>query len=602
MEEMRRDDGSFIVISDFHSNRWPLDEKIMQHYFSEYAVTYILGDATDRGSFGHNNGDGGLQLLIDIMELVKKFPGKIVYLPGNHDEMLYYCAAYPETRTGNLMRESIFENHGSSTIRDLETLRRENPAKFRELIEWLGSLPIQKIHVYGGQKYALAHAFFNESIYDKNPNFSLRDLYESQGEYYDSRSPYSQILWFRKGEDIYVPENVPTDCIEIIGHTPIQYRENRNLDLANAEGRLTKVICVDNGIAYQSRSNEMLKYVGGQEMAVATERGIHEPNPQRKEVTYSKEEHDLFIEAVITTMRKHGASQVEKAITDWIFTERADWYKTFSAPQRSYIARIEIEKIQKIIRDYSPQHERRISAITQNFISAVTLGQTIKGKHQVEAPQEPKKEERTSIINQKALRILDRIATREEQEIIVTHEGKEYTLRDYVIEVLFLRYTAKGLEVMHDNKYVDFESYIKGIIRQKKTEERRAAERRIRIERENKDRITRKLVQILLENTSEEEQNIAVPVQGKECRLKDYVLEIIPSLYKIIENDGELIASIDGEWINVEEYINNILLGYRRQQEIQAILSSKHFTDEQKQAMIDDMDEPSMSSGSNKKR
>ena len=40
---------SFVVVSDFHANRWPLDEKIEKYYLNEYDQIFILGDATDRG-------------------------------------------------------------------------------------------------------------------------------------------------------------------------------------------------------------------------------------------------------------------------------------------------------------------------------------------------------------------------------------------------------------------------------------------------------------------------------------------------------------------------------------------------------------------------
>ena len=85
--------GSFVAISDFHSYRWPL-EKVKDHYLNEYETIYILGDATDRGEY--SDGSGGISLLLEIKKLSEQYPGRIVYLPGNHDDFLYQYAKYDD--------------------------------------------------------------------------------------------------------------------------------------------------------------------------------------------------------------------------------------------------------------------------------------------------------------------------------------------------------------------------------------------------------------------------------------------------------------------------------------------------------------------------
>ena len=85
--------GSFVAISDFHSYRWPL-EKVKDHYLNEYETIYILGDATDRGE--KEDGTGGLDLLFKIRELTKKYPNRVFYIPGNHDEFLYGYGKYKD--------------------------------------------------------------------------------------------------------------------------------------------------------------------------------------------------------------------------------------------------------------------------------------------------------------------------------------------------------------------------------------------------------------------------------------------------------------------------------------------------------------------------
>ena len=83
--------GSFVVVSDFHSYDWPL-EKVKEYYLDEYETIYILGDVTDRGELF--DGSGGVDLLRRIKELSDMYPGRIVYVPGNHDDFLYQYAKY----------------------------------------------------------------------------------------------------------------------------------------------------------------------------------------------------------------------------------------------------------------------------------------------------------------------------------------------------------------------------------------------------------------------------------------------------------------------------------------------------------------------------
>ena len=74
MYNIERD--SFVVVSDFHSNKWPLD-KVIKYYINEYDKVYILGDATDRGEI--EDGTGGLNLLFKIRELTKKYLNKVLH-------------------------------------------------------------------------------------------------------------------------------------------------------------------------------------------------------------------------------------------------------------------------------------------------------------------------------------------------------------------------------------------------------------------------------------------------------------------------------------------------------------------------------------------
>ena len=238
---------SFVVVSDFHSNKWPLD-KVINYYINEYDKVYILGDATDRGE--KEDGTGGLDLLFKIRELTKKYPNRVFYIPGNHDEFLYGYGKYKDYGSNRLLRL----NHGEQTIKDIDNLSKNNPEKLEELMDWLGNLPLQKEHFYQGKRYVLAHALFDEMLFKKNKKFSLEDYRNNEG----NRGPYVNMLWFRVTEDSYNPSRLPKKGVTmIIGHTPLCYRENISLDLKNNDGDIIEVKCVDGGITYDGT---MLKY------------------------------------------------------------------------------------------------------------------------------------------------------------------------------------------------------------------------------------------------------------------------------------------------------------------------------------------------------
>lgn len=172
MYNLERD--SFVVVSDFHSNKWPLD-KVIKYYINEYDKVYILGDATDRGE--KEDGTGGLDLLFKIRELTKKYPNRVFYIPGNHDDFLYGYGKYKDYDSNRLLRL----NHGNQTIKDIDNLSRNNPEKLEELMDWLGNLPLQKEHFYQEKRYVLAHALFDEILFKKNKKFSLEDYRNNEG-------------------------------------------------------------------------------------------------------------------------------------------------------------------------------------------------------------------------------------------------------------------------------------------------------------------------------------------------------------------------------------------------------------------------------------
>lgn len=253
-------DENFIVVSDFHSVRYPF-EKVKQYYMNEYDKVYILGDATDRGN--DKEGSGGIQLLLDIMETCKKSNGKVQYIPGNHDEFIIgYIRSkfgmdtyYPLDYHYNLLY-----NGGIQTIKDLETLKKYNFPKFKELFDWLGNLPLQRTHYYDGVEYVLGHAKFNQKLYDINPNYSLNDMFK-ESEVSELRRMANEVLWFRKNRNSYRKDEMPSSNKRmVIGHSKQSTTDNKHLSLIGSDGGKVEVFCVDGGIAYDG---EMYKYDGG---------------------------------------------------------------------------------------------------------------------------------------------------------------------------------------------------------------------------------------------------------------------------------------------------------------------------------------------------
>lgn len=243
---------SFIVLSDFHGANWVLD-KVQKKYMSNYETIYNLGDITDRGK-------EPFKLLLDYMELSKENPDKFIYVPGNHDSFIYgsYMAINEEQRS--IYRNNLTRNGGLKTLQQMEELRTSNPAKFNELLDWLGSQPLQRYVIKNGKKYAMAHALFNQTIYTQNPNYSLKDYMRDVTP--GQNSSIRNILWFRKGQSNYNPADLPsTDTTMIIGHTP----NANNLDLNGV-----RIIDVDGAACRQNSDGtySTRKYTGGDDYEV----------------------------------------------------------------------------------------------------------------------------------------------------------------------------------------------------------------------------------------------------------------------------------------------------------------------------------------------
>ena len=265
----------FVVISDFHSMKYPY-LKMKYFYLFEYDDIYILGDVTDRGE--KNDGTGGLNILIDIMkldkginilpdEIRKKYHiGNIHYIPGNHDKFVYDYGLKRNFK--DELRMKI--NGGAQTIKDINRLRTNDKELLGELIEWLGSRPLQVKHIgKDKQTYCICHAFFDEKLYQKNQNYTLASFI---GANHILKYELENILWFRKYEDnrtsYYSKSRVPSsDNIIVIGHTPSTVYDKDKYNLIGSDNKEVKVMCVDGGVSFDL---PMLKYDGGSQVVMSS--------------------------------------------------------------------------------------------------------------------------------------------------------------------------------------------------------------------------------------------------------------------------------------------------------------------------------------------
>lgn len=271
----KTDDGTFVVVSDFHNVEWPV-KKIQDYYVKEYDKIYILGDATDRGIDG--SGTGSIALLRTIKALCDQYPDKVVYLAGNHDDFLYKYMDDNDTPQKMSGKDNLLCNGQTGTISEVDVLRRSDPVKFAELREWLGSRKLQAVHKYDGKTYYLAHAIFNKEAYDNHPDLCLRDNYLEYKKGTSLERQMFSILWYRPGrpklEKLVIPSELAPggpNNIMVTGHTP--YLGEYTVTGSNGENLDAHI--VDSDMAYSPEQEMMKKFSNG--VMTQTEVSFHNP-------------------------------------------------------------------------------------------------------------------------------------------------------------------------------------------------------------------------------------------------------------------------------------------------------------------------------------
>lgn len=235
-----------VVISDLHGNldKWNMAKETLNENPKRKLI--IEGDAMDRGQFG-------VEILMQIKDLCDK--GRAEYIPGNHDVFAYnYLATkgsmFEDTGThskakvlwelnGGKVTMSKFEDNNYSNImeEELRSGRISNSISKDSLIEWLGNCPIQKKIKENGRDYALGHAMFDEELYQKYPNFNLRNALELELDGKEENKKildkFNNCMWYRENDKNthYSDISWPKDSIVVVGHTRqteanLQYLQN----------------------------------------------------------------------------------------------------------------------------------------------------------------------------------------------------------------------------------------------------------------------------------------------------------------------------------------------------------------------------------------
>ena len=156
------------VTSDLHG--YPLDSflRLLESAgFGDSDCLYVLGDVVDR------NGDGGIAALRWIMSRPN-----VEFLLGNHEDMLLACVPFLDEIREESIRSLQLEqmqhllrwlrNGANPTILSLQALKRDLPAAFTELLEYLHRAPLYMNVSAGGRDFLLVHSGLGGFSPEKN--------------------------------------------------------------------------------------------------------------------------------------------------------------------------------------------------------------------------------------------------------------------------------------------------------------------------------------------------------------------------------------------------------------------------------------------------
>ena len=194
------------VFADIHGHVEPLRRALERINPTELDVFYCLGDMIDRGPSS-----------LDTIKVIRALPNCTV-LMGNHEQLALQALASDADMEAQFMWQI---NGGDATLAELKALSKE---EYRELINWLQTLPLYVTVEIQGREFVLVHAGVKPNGVPVPTSWDKASL-----EQYLSKQSENDLLWIR--EDFW---QHPTDFrasdaaypIVICGHTPTPLLES----------------------------------------------------------------------------------------------------------------------------------------------------------------------------------------------------------------------------------------------------------------------------------------------------------------------------------------------------------------------------------------
>lgn len=179
------------IIADVHGMYELLDKMLKKIKFCNTDHLYILGDNIDRGPAS-----------VKVLQLLMDNSDNMFSIKGNHEDMMLSAlASSPE----DFSKMDLWEyNGGGYTFNELEEL---TPSQLEEVVDFVGSMPLYRIH----GNNILLHAGVDFSLFEKNLDpVSFLDIQKRQN-----------VLWLR---DEYIESTGIIPGYRIFsGHTPTFY-------------------------------------------------------------------------------------------------------------------------------------------------------------------------------------------------------------------------------------------------------------------------------------------------------------------------------------------------------------------------------------------
>lgn len=214
------------VVSDIHGMYDEFTE-ILKHWNSEDKLV-ILGDMVDRGKYSY-------EVVHKVMKLKEEFPDKVVYLIGNHEDMLLNYLKEPYEH-GNL----YYLNGGGETV---YSFTQDNEMYFKCYKTRADTLINKHPEEVEFLKSGLLNYEFGKVLFT---HAGFKSFYREW-----ERSKDTDFIWIR---DHYKHKN-ETGLINVFGHTPTLYMHKSHDVWVSKCGTY---IGIDGACAYGGQLNAIL--------------------------------------------------------------------------------------------------------------------------------------------------------------------------------------------------------------------------------------------------------------------------------------------------------------------------------------------------------